>query len=134
MTLLNTAANLGGTYPASLVMWLLGAMSTDSACNDGTSTPCPKGGRDPYVALQLAFMVLGCVWILVFRRRVQRLEHLPEEAWRTHLNDNDEPGTVLSNGYLNAVDVELGGTLPRGGGSGNHTATSRTFVTRRKDR
>ena len=102
MTLLNTAANLGGTYPASLVMWLLGALSQDPTCTDDACT----GGRDPYVALQLGFMVAGCLWILLFRRRVQHLEHLPDEAWRTHL---DEPSSVTSNGYLEAVDVELGG-------------------------
>eukprot|EP00977_Amphora_coffeiformis_P018151 scaffold6242_cov168-Amphora_coffeaeformis.AAC.3 len=105
MTLLNTAANLGGTYPASLVMWLLGAMSKEPVCTGTGDKKICAGGRDPFVGLQIAFMAAGCLWIAVFQRRVQNLERLPDEAWRTHL-DEEAPA---SNGYLQAVDVELGG-------------------------
>jgi len=119
MTLLNTAANLGGTYPASLVMWLLGAMSRDPVCTGTGDEEVCTGGRDPFVGLQLAFMAAGCLWIAVFRRGVQKLEKLPDEAWRTHLDEE----TPASNGYLQAVDVELGGVYNAG-----------TSATTRKDR
>ena len=107
MTLLNTAANLGGTYPASLVMWLLGALSKDPVCtpvSPGSEATTCTGGRDPFVALQLVFMALGCVWIALFRRKVAWVEHLPDDAWRTHLSD--ESAAVANN---QDVDVELGG-------------------------
>lgn len=111
MTLLNTFANLGGTYPASLVMWLLGTFSKDPVCTpvspDSEALIC-TGGRDPFVPMQLIFMAAGLVWIAMFSRRVQWLERLPDEAWRTHLSDND---AVRSNQFLNSVDVELGGEV-----------------------
>lgn len=112
MTLLNTAANLGGTYPASFVMWLLGALSRDPVCTGTGDDKVCRGGRDPFVALQLVFMAAGCLWIALFQRRVRHLENLPDEAWRTHL-DEEAPA---SNGYLQAVDVELGGVYHDGGG------------------
>jgi PAT family acetyl-CoA transporter-like MFS transporter 1 len=104
MTLLNTAANLGGTYPASLVMWLLSAMSKDPVCRQVDGETLCTAGRDPFVPLQIGSMVLGCFWIVFWRRRVQWVEHLPDDAWRTHLTD-----TTKSNSALDSVDVELGG-------------------------
>ena len=111
MTLLNTFANLGGTYPSSLVMWLLGALSKDPVCtpvSPGSETTICTGGRDPFVAMQLCFMAAGLLWVALFWRKVHWLESLPDDAWRTHLSD-DESNIRSTNGYLNAVDVELGG-------------------------
>ena len=130
MTLLNTAANLGGTYPASLVMWLLGVLSKDPVCtpvSPGSDETICTGGRDPFVALQLRFMVAGILWVVLFRRKVQWVEHLPDDAWRTHLSD--EESSVLRNGYLQAVDVELGGAV-----SNTNLSRSQQKATRRKDR
>ena len=109
MTLLNTAANMGGTWPAPVVMGLLGMMSSSSS----SSANCPKGATDcsptssswmadPYFGLQLALSILGCAWIFIMGKRVQQLSQLPEEAWRTdaHMSEDREK-------LLKSVDVEL---------------------------
>jgi len=75
MTLLNTAANLGGTWPASFIMWVVSQLSVK------------EGSIDPYYGLQIALSLLGCAWIFFFQGRVNRISSLPEEAWRTHRKD-----------------------------------------------
>mmetsp|Transcript_15271 Transcript_15271/g.35189 ORF Transcript_15271/g.35189 Transcript_15271/m.35189 type:complete len:684 (-) Transcript_15271:726-2777(-) len=99
MTLLNTMANLGGTWPASFVMKLLswltpsgGSSSADSA--DGASSSSWFGG-DPYELVQTIFSVLGIVWILALGPVVRRLATLPDDSWRTHLLDDDEDDNKL---------------------------------------
>jgi hypothetical protein len=85
-------------------MWLLSAMSKDPVCRQVDGETLCTAGRDPFVPLQIGSMVLGCFWIVFWRRRVQWVEHLPDDAWRTHLTD-----TTKSNSALDSVDVELGG-------------------------
>lgn len=76
MTLLNTAANLGGTWPSSAVLWAMGLLTS-------------KYG-DPYIGLQVVLSVLGCVWISTFQPLVEHLASLPAEAWRTSLVYKEE--------------------------------------------
>jgi PAT family acetyl-CoA transporter-like MFS transporter 1 len=106
MTLLNTAANLGGTWPASLVMWLVGVLSKGPDCTvdavTGVETCVP--GRDPYFAIQAVWSALGCLWILLLGRRVNILSLLPDDAWRTHLLDMPE---YDEEALLSSMDVEL---------------------------
>jgi MFS transporter, PAT family, solute carrier family 33 (acetyl-CoA transportor), member 1 len=108
MTLLNTAANLGGTWPASFVMWLMGVLSRDPICTTDVVTgmeTCSEGS-EPFFYLQLVFSILGMVWIACLGKRVRWVEHLPDEAWRTHVLD----GKVTSSdeeALLSSVDVEL---------------------------
>ena len=97
MTLLNTMANLGGTWPASFVMKLLGWLtpsSTDSTAADGSSSSSSSWfGGDPYELVQTIFSVLGIFWILSLGPVVRRLAALPSDAWRTKLlvdGDYDE--------------------------------------------
>lgn len=110
MTLLNTAANLGGTWPASFVMWLVSRLTSESTCSivtdpaTGRSSEVCSGGRDPFFVLQLAFSVLGIAWIMLLGDRVRKVAELPDDAWRTHLLDSDYNEDALGN-----VDVELGG-------------------------
>mmetsp|Transcript_4986 Transcript_4986/g.11084 ORF Transcript_4986/g.11084 Transcript_4986/m.11084 type:complete len:681 (-) Transcript_4986:225-2267(-) len=96
MTLLNTMANLGGTWPASFVMKLLGWLtpsSADSVAADGSSSSSSWFGGDPYELVQTIFSVLGIFWILSLGPVVRRLATLPSDAWRTKLladGDDDE--------------------------------------------
>lgn len=108
MTLLNTAANLGGTWPASIVMWLLSVLSNDPKCSTDAVTGLETcvGGRDPYFGLQLFFSALGCVWILVLGKRLRLVSDLPDEAWRTHFSDRDGL-SYDEEALLSSVDVEL---------------------------
>lgn len=84
MALLNTAANLGGTWPNSFVMWLLGVLTT------GENSP----SQDPYSSLQFVFSVLGLSWLVYFGPKVRKLAVLPPDAWRTHLLDSKQETTV----------------------------------------
>jgi PAT family acetyl-CoA transporter-like MFS transporter 1 len=98
MTLLNTAANLGGTWPASFVMGLVGLLTSDSGESSASSWH-----SDPYVALQTIFSVLGVAWIFVLGPRLKKLAVLPDDAWRTHLLDGKETGSI--------GDMESGGAM-----------------------
>lgn len=110
MTLLNTAANLGGTWPASFVMWLVGALSKDPHCTTDTTSGLETctAGQDPYFFLQALFSLLGCLWIVVLSKRVRLISELPDDAWRTHLldNPNDKLGTD-EEALLASTDVDL---------------------------
>jgi MFS transporter, PAT family, solute carrier family 33 (acetyl-CoA transportor), member 1 len=107
MTLLNTAANLGGTWPASFVMWLMGILSTDPICSTDIATGMEtcSAGQDPFFHLQLLFSFLGILWVIFLGKRVRLVENLPDEAWRTHVLDSKSSSDEES--LLSSVDVEL---------------------------
>jgi PAT family acetyl-CoA transporter-like MFS transporter 1 len=106
MTLLNTAANLGGTWPSSFVMGLLGffTKSRQQHCADASSSTSAICNTDPYYYLQGAFSVLGIGWLLYFSPRLQRLATLPDDAWRTNLLGNREDDDAK----VDLADVEHG--------------------------
>lgn len=103
MTLLNTAANLGGTWPASLVMFLVGRFTVAPECSVDADTGAQvcAGGRDAYYPLQIGLSLLGLAWIALLGHRVQHIAELPDDAWRTHLLDEE---TSTSD---DEADVEL---------------------------
>ncbi len=112
MTLLNTAANLGGTWPASFVMWLVGHLTKAPVCSPETEgPPVCTAGRDPYFTLQLLFSALGCLWIFVMGGQVRRIANLPDDAWRTHLLDKDpvdeENSTFRLTEFVNSTTAGL---------------------------
>ena len=117
MTLLNTAANLGGTWPASFVMWLVSRLTQDETCSivtdpsTGLASEVCSGGRDPFFVLQALFSLLGVGWILVLGKRVRTVASLPDDAWRSHVLDGNTNKTknVYDDEALSSVDVELGG-------------------------
>ena len=91
MTLLNTAANLGGTWPASIVMFMIGQLTVPPTCNtnDVGESIC-AGGREAYFPMQLCFSVLGCLWVYFMGKKVMYLSTLPDDAWRTSIDDEVE--------------------------------------------
>lgn len=125
MTLLNTAANLGGTWPSSFVMWMVGQLTQDPECHHEVvidaetgqrhNGPVCSGGRDPYFVLQVVFSLLGILWIAILGKRVKHVADLPDDAWKTHLLDEESaiPDNRTSDeeasSLLRSVDVELGG-------------------------
>jgi len=90
MTLLNTLANLGGTWPASFAMLLVGQLTVPPDCvyDESAGRDICTGGRDAYFSLQLAFSILGCLWIFFLGKKVDHIAALPDDAWRTHLDDD----------------------------------------------
>jgi MFS transporter, PAT family, solute carrier family 33 (acetyl-CoA transportor), member 1 len=101
MTLLNTAANLGGTWPASFVMGLLGLLTSSG---DGLTSSLSSFSEDPYVGLQTIFSVLGVLWIFVLGPKLRTLASLPDDAWRTHLLEGSETGSASA---LESGEVDL---------------------------
>jgi len=92
-------------------MWLVARLSTEPKCTTDLTTGVESciAGRDPFFVLQAVFSVLGCLWIVLMGRRVRILQALPEDAWRTHILDEDR--TVYDEeSLLSSVDVELGGS------------------------
>eukprot|EP00551_Chaetoceros_affinis_P006121 CAMPEP_0203670128 /NCGR_PEP_ID=MMETSP0090-20130426/6308_1 /ASSEMBLY_ACC=CAM_ASM_001088 /TAXON_ID=426623 /ORGANISM="Chaetoceros affinis, Strain CCMP159" /LENGTH=584 /DNA_ID=CAMNT_0050534937 /DNA_START=27 /DNA_END=1781 /DNA_ORIENTATION=+ len=92
MTLLNTAANLGGTWPASIVMYLVGQLSVPPTCETSPTSGdvvC-SGGREAYFPMQLVFSILGCLWVYFMGKKVMYLSTLPDDAWRTHADDEND--------------------------------------------
>lgn len=91
MTLLNTAANLGGTWPASIVMFLVGQLSVPPSCETGSNGEmiC-TAGREAYFPMQMIFSVLGCLWVFLMGKKVMHLSALPDDAWRTHIGEEEK--------------------------------------------
>jgi len=91
MTLLNTFANLGGTWPASFIMYLIGQYTIPPTCvvgDDGVEV-C-SGGRDAYFPLQIILSGLGCLWVFIMGKRVHYVAELPDDAWLTHIGENQD--------------------------------------------
>ena len=104
MTLLNTMANLGGTWPASFVMKLLGWLTPDGTSSSASpETQASSWFRgDPYELVQTIFTVLGLLWVLFLGPVVRRLAALPDEAWRTELS-NDESNEKNDSGKKSQI-------------------------------
>jgi PAT family acetyl-CoA transporter-like MFS transporter 1 len=100
MTLLNTMANLGGTWPASFVMKLLSWLTPDGSSSSSSTSSSASSwfGGDPYELVQIIFTVLGILWVIFLGPVVRRLAALPDDAWRTHLldNENGDDGTTTT--------------------------------------
>lgn len=95
MTLLNTAANLGGTWPSSFVMALLGFMTKRRQEQCAANLNTVAGGiqkltcnTDPYYLLQILFSILGVGWFTYFSPKLRTLSSLPDSAWRTKLMED----------------------------------------------
>ncbi|GMI37367.1 hypothetical protein TrCOL_g12203 [Triparma columacea] len=76
MTLLNTFANLGGTWPASPALWIMGKLSRD----DG----------DGYAPMQVLLSVMGIAYLVAIRGKISWLGETKERDWTTEsLEDVD---------------------------------------------
>jgi PAT family acetyl-CoA transporter-like MFS transporter 1 len=116
MTLLNTAANLGGTWPSSFVMGLLGFLtrSRQEQCEmSSTSAICKT---DPYFYLQAVFSAVGIAWLIFFSPKLKHLAALPDDAWRTHMLD-DKDGDKIDLADVEQGDLRCTPPLSRGANS-----------------
>jgi PAT family acetyl-CoA transporter-like MFS transporter 1 len=110
MTLLNSVANIGGTWPASFILLLQSALTRGPECTfDENSQQVCVGGRDPYFMLQLVFSGLGLFWIIFFGRRIRKLAALPDDAWRTHLLDSSDDEAIQVEDVEEANYLDLAG-------------------------
>lgn len=95
MTLLNTAANLGSTWPASVVMYAVGQLTVPPKCltNADGVEEC-SGGVEAYFPLQLFLSILGCFWVYMMGSKMKYLGSLPDDSWRTHLGEDSVGGDI----------------------------------------
>ncbi|CAG5136298.1 unnamed protein product, partial [Candidula unifasciata] len=94
MTLLNTCANLGGTWPSTLTLWVVDYLtwkscSTGGDCSnsDQEKTCSASGGTcytyiDGYYLLTLVCSIVGVLWLRSRSSQVRRLGELSEKSWK----------------------------------------------------
>ena len=73
------------------------------------------GGKDAYFPLQAAFSIVGLLWIYLFFIKVKHISELPEDAWRTHLDDEARSDTSdMMNGENNEISsIEMANGVNR---------------------
>ncbi|KAF0298195.1 Acetyl-coenzyme A transporter 1 [Amphibalanus amphitrite] len=92
MTLLNTVTNLGGNWPATMMLWMVDQLtwktcpsglgcSTNADCGEGEAALCTTT-LDGYYIESLACACFGFLWLLWGRHRLLRLQSLDLSAWR----------------------------------------------------
>eukprot|EP00531_Pseudo-nitzschia_arenysensis_P020079 CAMPEP_0116150132 /NCGR_PEP_ID=MMETSP0329-20121206/19364_1 /TAXON_ID=697910 /ORGANISM="Pseudo-nitzschia arenysensis, Strain B593" /LENGTH=138 /DNA_ID=CAMNT_0003646585 /DNA_START=516 /DNA_END=930 /DNA_ORIENTATION=+ len=108
-------ANLGGTWPASFVMKLLGWMTPDVSSSSSSVSSETKSwfGGDPYELVQTVFTVLGLLWVLFLGPKVRKLAALPDDAWRTDLLEDENDETNGTNSGTKNQDRRTGGARKR---------------------
>ncbi|XP_050414537.1 acetyl-coenzyme A transporter 1 [Patella vulgata] len=94
MTLLNTVANLGGNWPATLMLWLVDLItwkSCDGGVGDcyikGDNTCKENGGScvttvDGYYIETCLCVMIGLLWLKWRSRRLKELDALDVSAWK----------------------------------------------------
>jgi len=98
MTLLNTLANLGSTWPKFFVFWLVDEWTCKNGKRGGSGEGAADGstvgkdlsclsyvreGSDGYYTVSLLCFGIGCAWFWFMRGRVLGLGELEKKAWLT---------------------------------------------------
>eukprot|EP00051_Salpingoeca_urceolata_P028611 m.487620 g.487620 ORF g.487620 m.487620 type:complete len:528 (-) comp25159_c0_seq1:34-1617(-) len=96
MTLLNTISNLGGVWPNTLSMKMVGVLE---ACEPAGHCTKP---RDGYLPVALVTITAGVVWYAVMHPRVRALKHVEESDWRVS-GGQRRSGAGMSTRTLTAV-------------------------------
>lgn len=83
MTLMNTIANLGGTWPKFFVLWLVDLFTVKSCepSEDGTEQQCTIE-RDGYYVMSIFCALYGVVWFILMRPRINAIQDLDTSVWR----------------------------------------------------
>lgn len=84
MTLLNTINNLGGSWPAPVIMYLMGRLTIPPKCTEIKNEPICTRERHAYFPLQFFLSACGCVWIYFMNDRVRWIETRDNDAWRVN--------------------------------------------------
>jgi PAT family acetyl-CoA transporter-like MFS transporter 1 len=103
MTLLNTLANLGGTWVGTLALWLVDVISfkdcmgvTDASLDCDTMAElqaCQAAGGncvthiDGYYIQMVVCLCLGVIWYVWQRKRITKLQNLDRTSW--HVTNTD---------------------------------------------
>ncbi|XP_052761222.1 acetyl-coenzyme A transporter 1-like [Mya arenaria] len=96
MTLLNTVANLGGNWPATVALWVVdsitwksceGAVGQSCHTSDASHLCKEAGGHcettlDGFYIESFVCVFIGFLWLMWRKRRVQELDALDLKAWK----------------------------------------------------
>ncbi|KAL3862609.1 hypothetical protein ACJMK2_008565 [Sinanodonta woodiana] len=95
MTLLNTLANLGGNWPATIALWLVDSLTwkscegvTGSCYSDLDIQACKNEGGtcvttvDGYYIESFACVIIGFLWLQWRKRKVRQLDALDQSHWK----------------------------------------------------
>ncbi|XP_064598931.1 acetyl-coenzyme A transporter 1-like [Liolophura sinensis] len=95
MTLLNTMANLGGNWPGTLALWMVDGLTTktcvggagDCATSSDVKLCEDAGGKctitvDGFYIESVICIILGLLWFMWRKRRIQELDSLEEKHWK----------------------------------------------------
>ncbi|BFZ22920.1 hypothetical protein BsWGS_25959 [Bradybaena similaris] len=94
MTLLNTFANLGGTWPSTVALWVVDHLtwkscsSGEDCSNKNMEKACTANGgicstyTDGYYILTVVCTAVGILWLRSRAREVRRLGDLNERSWK----------------------------------------------------
>lgn len=112
MTLLNSAANFGGSWPETFALWSLDKMG-DSPINetlnvtkilDGEQTLADYQMWDPIYALSIICTILGIIWFIVCTPKLFFLQNLPRDRWSVPLSTSGPGQSDIS--YSPLLDDE----------------------------
>ena len=86
MTLLNTVANLGNTWPKSLSLYLVDALTVTGDTPPGggnatATTATVDPANDGFYPLNQLCIAVGVVWLCAMTRSLLQLRELPASAW-----------------------------------------------------
>lgn len=111
MTLLNTVANFGGTWPGFFALSLVDALTIKSCSSTplpDTQGPLPSScsiERDGFYLVSFGAVSIGLLLSYGFLRVLRALESVPSKDWRIS-NDSDREMSSSSKGDGNSSTVE----------------------------
>lgn len=106
MALLNTVANLGGSWPVPVILYLMGRLNFPPTCKIIDGDEVCTGGRDAYLPLQIVLSILGCTWIYFMKDTVKWIESFPIEGWKTSLESDCDQKNRCDMNDVKIVDIE----------------------------
>ena len=76
MTLLNTITNLGSKWPNSTALWLLPKVTWTEGTGKNAITVI-----DGFTSETIIAIIIGIIWMVLFRRVAQRIQNTPNRDW-----------------------------------------------------
>lgn len=107
MTLLNSAANLGGSWPETFALWAVDRMGSNpfnetlnvSLVTQDPSLLAPYLEWDPMYTLSIISSLLGVIWFVIFTPVLFRLQKTPKSEWLVNHST-----TIKYSVLTNAID------------------------------
>jgi len=114
MTLLNSAANFGGSWPETFALWTLDKIGDSPIEEPFNLTKIENGEQvlsdfykwDPIFSLSIICTILGILWFAIFARKLFYLQNLPKKSWLVaHSGSSDKHTSDIS--YYPLLDDDM---------------------------